>query len=256
VALLPEEVTFDCAEPVRVAAFWAAAVSFPLEDDPDADEAYLPDPSERTGGLYFQSVPEPKVGKNRVHLDLRPAHTMDDEVGRLEELGASSIRVVRERAVWTVMGDVEGNEFCVLQGPEEGAERTWPGIDSLVVDCTDPFRVAAFWLEALGYWELERGASGIEIGGPREGAPILSFVTVPEPKTVKNRLHLDVRPTGTMAEEVARLGELGATKRGYIEIAASVLDDRPSFWTQMRDIEGNEFCVLRGPGDGWVRDEL
>ena len=47
-----------------------------------------------------------------------------------------------------------------------------------------------------------------------------------------------------MSEEVERLESLGATQRGYIET-----DD--SFWTQMRDPEGNEFCVLRGPADGW-----
>ena len=79
-------------------------------------------------------------------------------------------------------------------------------------------------------------------------AILLSFVTVPEPKTVKNRLHLDVRPSGSMAEEVERLLALGATQRGYIE-------EGGSFWTQMRDLEGNEFCVLRGPDDGWSPEE-
>jgi Glyoxalase-like domain len=61
--------------------------------------------------------------------------------------------------------------------------------------------------------------------------------------------HLDVRPTGSMAEEVERLKGLGATVRGFIE-------EGGSFWTQMRDPEGNEFCVLRGPEDGWSPDEL
>jgi hypothetical protein len=62
-------------------------------------------------------------------------------------------------------------------------------------------------------------------------------------------MHLDVRPTVSMAEEVERLKVLGGTQRGYIGT-----DD--SFWTQMRDPEGNEFCVLRGPADGWSRDEV
>ena len=62
-------------------------------------------------------------------------------------------------------------------------------------------------------------------------------------------MHLDVRPTGSMAEEVARLEGLGAHRRGFIE-------EGGSFWTQMRDVEGNEFCVLRGPEDGWSPDEL
>src|SRR5207247_10588815 len=87
------------------------------------------------------------------------------------------------------------------------------------------------------------------IVGDRDGDPMLSFVTVPEAKTVKNRVHLDVRPTGSMTEEVERVTALGGTVRGYIEAGGS-------FWTQMRDPEGNEFCILRGPDDGWAPDEL
>ena len=66
---------------------------------------------------------------------------------------------------------------------------------------------------------------------------------------VKNRIHLDVRPSDSMAEEVDRVTTLGATVRGFIE-------ESGSFWTQMRDPEGNEFCILRGPDDGWSPDEF
>jgi predicted enzyme related to lactoylglutathione lyase len=52
-----------------------------------------------------------------------------------------------------------------------------------------------------------------------------------------------------MTEEVERVTALGGTVRGYIE-------EGGSFWTQMRDPEGNEFCILRGPDDGWSPDEL
>ena len=72
----------------------------------------------------------------------------------------------------------------------------------------------------------------------------LFFQTVPEPKTVKDRIHLDVRPTGSMEAEVARVMELGATVKGRVDVEGS-------FWTIMLDPEGNEFCVLRGPEDGW-----
>jgi glyoxalase superfamily protein len=244
-ALHPDTLTFDCADPVRVAAFWAAALGFELETDPEPDVISVIDPSGRTSGLDFQAVPEAKVVKNRVHLDIRPSQTMAEEVARMRALGAQEIRVVREGSAWTVMGDVEGNEFCVLQGPAEGSKRDRPGLDSLVIDCADPFRVAAFWIEALGYREHERGESGIEIVGPEPGDPMLSFVTVPEPKTVKNRIHLDARPDTSMAQEVGRVKSLGATERGFIEVEGS-------FWTQMRDVEGNEFCVVRGPDDGWT----
>ena len=70
------------------------------------------------------------------------------------------------------------------------------------------------------------------------------FQKVPESKAVKNRLHLDVRPTGSMEAEVARLKESGATEQTLVKVEGS-------FWTVMLDPEGNEFCVLRGPEDGW-----
>ena len=251
--LAPDALVFDCAKTLPVGSFWAGALGFGLDhdpDDPNDDGVLLIDPSKLTRGIYFQSVPEPKIVKNRVHLDLRPATTMAEEVERLRGLGAVPIRYVDEgHGSWTVMGDPEGNEFCVLRAGAEGGKRDRPGIDSIVVDANDWRRVADFWIAALGYRELETGESGVEIVGDRDGDPMLSFVTVPEAKTVKNRVHLDVRPTGSMTEEVERVTALGGTVRGYIE-------EGGSFWTQMRDPEGDEFCILRGPDDGWSPDEL
>jgi predicted enzyme related to lactoylglutathione lyase len=249
VALRPDALIFDTRDPLRVATFWAATIGFDLDPDSDETDAHIADPSSRTPGAFFQAVPEPKVVKNRVHLDLRPSGTMAAEVERLRGLGASELRYVDEGPGWTVMADPEGAEFCVLRSGAEGGRRDRPGIDSLVIDCGDPFRVAEFWIALLGYREHERGEVGIEIVGDRDGDPMLSFVTVPEPKTVKNRIHLDARPTDSMAAGVRRVEELGGTVRGFVET-----DD--SFWTQMRDVEGNEFCMLRGPDDGWSDDQV
>lgn len=251
--LAPDTLTFDCADPARVAVFWAEVFGFDRQLDEDERSAYLADPTGRTRGIFFQAVPELKAGKNRVHLDVRPATTMQEEVERLRTLGATPIREVRERATWTVMGDVEGNELCVLEGASEGGRRARPGLDSIVVDCADPFRVSTFWADALDYQEHERGETGIELVGPRDGDPMLSFVTVPEPKWAKNRIHLDTRPDATMMQEVVRLSELGATSLAFVEIPASGVDGQATFWTVMGDVEGNELCVLRGPGDGWIR---
>ncbi|MBI3648000.1 MAG: VOC family protein [Actinobacteria bacterium] len=126
-------------------------------------------------------------------------------------------------------------------------------LDTLMFDCADPLAVATFWAGALGH-EIDHDPDDPDddsafLLDPSGRTPCMYFQSVPETKTVKNRVHLDVRPTGTMAEEVERLKGLGATVRGYIE-------EGGSFWTQMRDVEGNEFCVLRGPGDGWSRGEL
>jgi predicted enzyme related to lactoylglutathione lyase len=119
-------------------------------------------------------------------------------------------------------------------------------IDTLTFDCADVMRVARFWTEALG-WELdpESEPDGAAVIGPSVGAGKLYFQPVPEPKVAKNRLHIDLRPSESMAAEVARLQELGATVVGRV-------DEEGSFWTVMQDPEGNELCVLRGPEDGWT----
>jgi Glyoxalase-like domain len=128
--------------------------------------------------------------------------------------------------------------------------------DTLTFDCADPVAVATFWAAALGFDLADADPDGAYIADPTGVTRGIFFQPVPEAKTAKNRVHLDVRPTGTMQEEVDRLVGLGATVRGYIEKQASIVDGQSTFWTQMRDVEGNEFCVLRGPGDGWSPDEL
>jgi hypothetical protein len=104
----------DCADHGAVVDFWAAALGYERRE---VNEQYVGlVPAERAIGrppILFQKVPETKVAKNRVHLDLR-AEVMADEVARLVGLGAVAIA---ERslgdATWTVMADPEGNEFCV-----------------------------------------------------------------------------------------------------------------------------------------------
>jgi hypothetical protein len=106
---------------------------------------------------------------------------------------------------------------------------------SIVIDCTDPSLVASFWGEALGL-ELhgpEDGEYWIEPGGE---SPDMLFQRVPEQKSVKDRLHIDVRPDD-QAAEVERLTSLGATR---IDIGQGDVT-----WVVMADPEGNEFCVLR-----------
>ena len=121
-------------------------------------------------------------------------------------------------------------------------------IDTLTFDCADTMRVARFWADALGF-ELDPGSEpdGAMIRDPSDGSPAIFFQPVPEPKVAKNRLHIDLRPSVSMAEEVERLEGLGATVQGRVDVEGS-------FWTVMQDPEGNELCVLRGPEDGWTPD--
>ncbi len=106
---------------------------------------------------------------------------------------------------------------------------------NIVVDCRDAARVAEFWSRALGLTlhGPEDGEWWIEPGGD---IPDVLFLGVPEAKTVKNRLHLDLRPDDQEAE-VARLEGLGARR---IDIGQGEVT-----WVVMADPEGNEFCVLR-----------
>ena len=126
-------------------------------------------------------------------------------------------------------------------------------IDTLTFDAVDPLRLAAFWEAALGF-EVADGADdeGAYLADPLGRTRGLFFQRVPEPKIAKNRVHLDLRPSGSMEQEVERLRALGATGDEFVEISASAVDGQSTFWTVMADPEGNEFCVLRGPGDGWV----
>ncbi len=108
----------------------------------------------------------------------------------------------------------------------------------LIVDSADPERLAAFWMAALTWQPTGRYAGAVEIADPGGSGPSVTFVPVSEPKTVKNRLHIDVNPVGCEQEqEVERLVGLGARR---IDIGQG-----ESGWVVLADPEGNEFCVLR-----------
>jgi len=127
----------------------------------------------------------------------------------------------------------------------------------LCVDCHDPKRLAEFWCEVLGYKVIDEDKDGVLVEiGPSDlpagddfeewrarhraapSAPTIVFVVVPEGKTVKNRLHMDVSPIdATQEQELERILALGATRAdiGQGDVG----------WYVMRDPEGNEFCILR-----------
>jgi len=111
-------------------------------------------------------------------------------------------------------------------------------IATIAIDALEPRRVAAFWIAVLGWTTLEESDGIISIGPADAAWPTIDVVPVPERKTVKNRLHLDLRADGsTQAEEVERLLALGARH-------ADVGQDPGSTWVVLADPEGNEFCVL------------
>jgi predicted enzyme related to lactoylglutathione lyase len=114
-----QAVCIDTTDPARLAAFWREAIGW-RQTFAEHDQVVLEPPagSKEDGvvpDLLFLRVPEPKGGKNRLHIDLRP----DDqaaEVARLQALGATRIDVGQGPEVtWVVLADPDGNEFCVLR---------------------------------------------------------------------------------------------------------------------------------------------
>ncbi len=119
------DICFDCADPRRVAGFWAEVLGYTLQppDPGDADEESAPiEPPPGAGGglrLWFNKVPEPKVVKNRVHIDINMPD--DAEMQRLQALGAHPLQEIRGddgTLWWTIMADPEGNEFCAFPPPK------------------------------------------------------------------------------------------------------------------------------------------
>lgn len=109
-----KSVTFDAADALALATFWAAALGSDVDEDSTPDRAFVEAAGWGGPNIWFRQVPELKTAKNRMHFDLRAPGGVADEVARLEKLGAT---VDRHHDHYTVMRDPEGNEFCVEPGP-------------------------------------------------------------------------------------------------------------------------------------------
>jgi len=204
----------------RLGEFWAQAMGgrFRPKEEPDGfDEVAGPD------GLVavMVPVPEEKTVKHRVHFDLH-VRTLTE----LTDRGATILRPQEETGFpWTVLQDPEGGEFCAFLKDTPPDLR----LRDVIVDARDPETCAKWWAERFGveadsdgtnpWWWIDRVP-----GMPFEN---LVFVPVPEPKTVKNRIHWDVK--GTVEE--------------FKDAGARVLWEMPR-WVTMADPEGNEFCVF------------
>ena len=121
-ALSLQCITVDAQDPLALAQFWAEALGWKIGEDVNDIEVWiereLGDPN-KTGfpDILFLKNSSPKSGKNRLHLDLRPADQAA-EVARLERLGAKKIEIgqsAEPTCTWVVMADPEGNEFCILR---------------------------------------------------------------------------------------------------------------------------------------------
>ncbi len=221
------ELCLDTANPASgIAKFWAGVSGGqvqPASGDGPADVRGR----HQHESLSICPVPEPKTVKNRVHLDVY-ARSIDD----LTTLGAVVDLPAEESGFgWTTMFDPEGNEFCAFLRDELPEFR----LHGIGVDCAEPERIAMWWLERFptarltdnaehggGWWTL--------LGATPDEILTIDFAPVPEPKTVKNRMHWDV--VGTVEE--------------FLDAGATHLWEMPR-WTVLADPEGNEFCVFPEP---------
>ncbi|MFI9156318.1 VOC family protein [Kitasatospora aureofaciens] len=117
-------------------------------------------------------------------------------------------------------------------------------LQNVAIDCADAYELARFWSRVTGRpLGPGDGPEDREVAVVLAEGPVLYFSQVPEPKTVKNRVHLCLRPETSREEEVERLLGLGAT------MVSDLRNPDGSGWAVLADPEGNEFCVLRSESE-------
>ncbi|MCW2539256.1 MAG: hypothetical protein JWN95_981 [Frankiales bacterium] len=225
-----KDLCIDAVDEAGSQQFWSQALGLRVEGR--EDHRWLAgDRPEQV--IWLNQVPEPKTVKNRIHLDIVATS--------LDELYAIGASFVEQHRYWTVLADPDGQEFCAfIREPGELYRRsglvgaTLPSkLKDLVIDSQDPERIANWWHQVLG------GALGGDPDNPwfwvddLPGAPLesMDFVEVPEPKTIKNRVHWDLT--------VADLDALVAA--GATLLRPEGGDIR---WNVMADPDGNEFCAF------------
>ena len=219
-----KDLCIDVNDSRPASEFWARTLGLELTGfDDDPDEFKLAGPTSQHT-VWPNVVPERHEVKNRVHLDVVAASLEPFEgLRRLSEPGQYH---------WTTLADPEDNEFCVFVVDDPPDYQ----LKAVVVDCADPGATALWWQSVWGGtlgtkeefdWHWITDIDGV----PFEG---FDFVPVPEPKTVKNRVHWDV----TLGEGVG-VGDLEAAGATVLR-----LPDDEIRWTIMADPEGNEFCVF------------
>jgi hypothetical protein len=219
-----KDICIDANDTRLMGGFWAATLGLrvaPAEEATGGGVKLVGDAPEQT--VWINRVSEPRTVKQRVHLDV---HAATDVLPGTTPISAPG------EFPWRVLADPEGGELCTFVRAEVPTYR----LHELVVDSADPEAACAWWADVLaarrsgrpekGWYWLEE-VPGLPFGG-------IDFVPVPEPKTVKNRIHWDVSVADVTAIEALVERGAGVLRRPDEEIE----------WTVMADPEGNEFCVF------------
>lgn len=218
-----KDLCIDAIDPVLMGRFWARVLDLEVHEREDAGVMLSGPTAQHT--IWVNAVPEPVTVKQRVHLDVNAASV--DEV-----IAAGATVLDDESFPWAVLADPEGGELCVFVREPPIDQRLY----EIGIDTDDSAEAAAdiasWWASLLGAQVAhdERGFSYVDA---IPGAPFdsLDFAPVPEPKTVKNRIHLDV-----LTDDVSALVAAGAR--------VIRPRDEEIRWTVLADPAGNEFCAF------------
>ncbi len=221
-----KDLCIDASDAHRMARFWGELLGLEIDLHVDGDAALRGASPEET--IWINTVPEPRTVKQRVHLDVDVA-----SVDPVLALGATMLVPAEESGfAWSQLADPEGGELCTFA--REGMAPDPPArLYEMVVDTVDEESAHAQAVWWAGVWggaavDDERGFSWVE---DVPGMPFASidFGPVPEPKTVKNRIHWDIT-----CDDVPGLVARGA------RILAEPTKATP--WHVLADPDGNEFC--------------
>jgi predicted enzyme related to lactoylglutathione lyase len=243
-----KHITFACADPRRMAEFWAAVL-----------DGYMAEPSGETSfargdgpELFFNKLEKSPTIELPIHLDIN-VPDREAELQRLLGLGARLVET-KSHAIgelsetWTVMRDPEGNGFCIQSPPN--VETRYIG--NVTFSCAEPVPLGKFWAAALGWPDepidqgfiqqlLDAGMDEREMTAfyvTREGSksrPRFLFQRREKSRPASYPIHLDFT-ADDREQEVERLRGLGAS------VDETKTDERAT-WTVMRDPESNPFCV-------------
>lgn len=236
-----ENLVFDAVDPQRLGRFWEAALGGQrLTDQAEVYETRLSVAGGPGLDLCFQRVPERSGEPLRLHLDLLGGEDQSAVVRRLTDLGAGPLDIGQVGVPWVVLGDPEGNPFCVMEHRTAYCD-TGP-VAALPIDSRDHAVDATFWAWLTG-WQRAPGVAPSTLRHPSGQGLLLEFCPEPAPKTAeKNRLHLDVRlgPGDDLEGVLAQVSD-----RGGHELSP---DWGALPWRVCADPSGNEFCLLPAHG--------